>query len=185
MKNANPLSRAIVRVALASAAFAVAACAKDGAGAADATASAAAARAPKTIADFFPIRVGDQTVRMQLAVRPAEMERGLMGRRDLGRDDGMIFVYERPQRMSFWMRNTPTPLDIGFFDAKGVLREVYPLHPFDERTVSSRGSELQFALEVNQGWFAERGVKPGAHLDLKALAAALMARGFDPGRFGM
>lgn len=124
-------------------------------------------------------------VRMQLAVRPAEMQRGLMERRDLGRDDGMIFVYERPQQFQFWMRNTPTPLDIGFFNPEGRLEEIYPLHPFDEKTVTSRSSQLQFALEVNQGWYRENGVKPGAVLDLKALAAALKARGFEPRRFGL
>jgi uncharacterized protein len=113
------------------------------------------------------------------------MQRGLMERRDLGRDDGMIFIYDRPQQMSFWMRNTPTPLDIGFFDASGTLQEIYPMHPFDERTVSSRSTQLQFALEMNQGWFSANGVKPGAKLDLKALADALKARGFELKQFGL
>lgn len=185
MKNANLLSRVAISVALGSLAGGLVACAKEK-GAADSGATAATATgAPKTVADFFPIKVGEKTVRMQLAVHPHEMQRGLMERRDLGRDDGMLFVYEKPQQMSFWMRNTPTALDIGFFGADGVLQEVYPLHPFDERTVASRGAELKFALEVNQGWFRESGVKPGAQLDLKALAAALKARGFAPSRFGL
>lgn len=183
MKNANPLS-VVVLVALTAVAFAVAACAKEKPGAAG-TASAAAPATARTVADFFPIAVDGKTVRMQLAVRPGEMERGLMGRRDLGRDDGMIFVYERPQKMSFWMKNTPTPLDIGFFDADGVLREVYPLYPFDERAVSSRGENLKFALETNQGWYAANGVKPGAKLDLKAIGAAMKARGFELRRYGL
>ncbi|MBI4624333.1 MAG: DUF192 domain-containing protein [Verrucomicrobia bacterium] len=135
--------------------------------------------------DYFPIKIGDKVVRLQLAVRPEEMERGLMDRRDLGRDDGMIFIYEKSQRMQFWMRNTPTPLDIGFFDQGGKLEEIYPLYPFDERTVSSRSEELRFAVEMNQGWYRDNGVKPGAQLDLKALAAALKARGFEPKRYGL
>lgn len=141
--------------------------------------------AVKTAADFFEIRVGEKTVRMQLAVRPREMERGLMERRDLKADDGMLFVYAGTQRMSFWMRNTPTPLDIGFFTADGVLREVHALHPYDETAVQSRGEALKFALEVNQGWFAKNGVKPGAQLDLKALAEALRARGLEPWEYGL
>ncbi len=128
--------------------------------------TAAATGTLKSAADFFPVKVGDRIVRMQLAVRPGEMQRGLMERRDLGPDEGMLFVYERPQALSFWMRNTPTPLDIGFFDRAGVLQEVYPLHPFDETPVASRGRELQFALEMNQGWFRASGIKPGAKLDL-------------------
>ncbi len=139
----------------------------------------------KTVMDFFPIRVGDKTVRMQLAVRSDEMQRGLMGRRDLGRDDGMIFIYDRPQQMTFWMRNTPTPLDIGFFRSDGVLAEIHALHPFDEKTVSSGGHELRFALEMNQGWYRANGVKPGATIDLKALAEALKARGFNPAKYGL
>ena len=87
--------------------------------------------------------------------------------------------------MSFWMRNSPTPLDIGFFSPDGVLEEVYPLHPFDETTVASHGDRLQFALEMNQGWFRENGVKPGVQLDLKAVGAALKARGFDARKFGL
>ena len=138
---------------------------------------------PKAVTDFFEIRVGGKPVRMQLAVREAEMARGLMGRRDLGRDDGMLFVYDRPQQMRFWMRNTPTPLDIGFFNAHGMLEEIYPLHPFDETSVQSRSTLLSLALEVNQGWFRENGVRPGAEIDMKAVVAALKARGFDPKRF--
>lgn len=152
------------------------ACAKD---------KAAAPKGNRTVSDFFPISVGGKTVRMQLAVRPAEMQRGLMERRDLGRDDGMLFIYDQPQALQFWMRNTPTPLDIGFFGPEGRLEEIYPLHPYDEKTVRSRGDRLQFALEVNQGWYRENGVKPGAALDRKALAEALKARGFEPRRFGL
>lgn len=122
---------------------------------------------------------------MQLAVRPVEMQRGLMERRDLGTDDGMIFLYDKPQQMTFWMRNTPTPLDIGFFKSDGTLDEVLAMHPFDEKTVSSHSRELRFALEMNQGWYRANGIKPGAKLDLKALAEALKARGFVPSRYGL
>jgi uncharacterized protein len=141
--------------------------------------------APKSVSEFFPINVGEKTVRMQLAVLEPEQERGLMERRDLGADDGMIFVYAKSQQMHFWMHNTPTPLDMGFFDHDGVLLEVYPMQPFDERTIASRSTAIQFPLEMRQGWYSANGVKPGARIDLKALAAALKARGFDPSRFGL
>ena len=148
-------------------------------------AETAAPAAPKTVADFFAIKVGGRTVQMQLAVTGAEMQRGLMERRDLKPDQGMIFVYQQPQVMTFWMHNTPTPLDIGFFRPSGELAEIYPLLPFDERTVRSRGESLQFAVEMNQGWYHAHGLRPGAMLDLKALAAALRARDFDPRKFGI
>lgn len=154
-----------------------------GCGRGDAAKEPVAAVKPAT--EFFAITVGEKTVRMQLAVRPKEMERGLMERRDLGADDGMLFVYPGTVRMNFWMRNTPTPLDIGFFTADGVLREVYAMHPYDETPVASQGEEMKFALEVNQGWFAKNGVKPGAQLDLKALGDALRARDFEPWEYGV
>lgn len=139
----------------------------------------------KSISEYFPIKVGDRVVQMQLAVLSWEMQHGLMGRRDLGKDQGMIFVYEAPTLMSFYMRNTPTPLDIGFFGANGQLREVYPMYPFDERTVNSRSTAIQFALEMNQGWYKSNDVKTGAQIDLGALATALKARGLSPEAFGL
>ena len=144
--------------------------------------TAEAPAASRTVADRFDIGLGGTTVRLQVAVLPAELERGLMERRDLGADEGMVFVFGSPQRLSFWMRNTPTPLDIGYFTPGGELAEIYPMYPFDERTVASRGSRLQLALEMNQGWFGRHGVQAGARLDMRALAAALRARGFDPGK---
>ena len=150
-----------------------------------ATPPVAATPASKTVADWFPIKVGAETVRMQLAVTEPEMEHGLMQRRDLKPDEGMVFVYDRPQRMTFWMKNTPTPLDIGYFSADGVLREVWPMYAFDETTVASRGDQIQLCLEMNQGWFKAHDVNPGAQFDLAALAAALRERGFDPAKFGL
>ena len=106
-----------------------------------------------------------------------------MGRRDLGPDQGMLFVFPKPGPQSFWMRNTPTPLDIAYFTPEGALAEVYAAFPFDERPLPSRSPRLQFVLEMNQGWYHDHGVRSGALLDLKAVAAALKARGFDPQKF--
>jgi uncharacterized membrane protein (UPF0127 family) len=147
--------------------------------------SSPAAAAPKTVSDFFEIKIGGRTVKMQLAVRPEEQQRGLMFRKSLGSDEGMLFVFTNRQPMAFWMRNTTLPLDIGYLDSAGVLREIYPLHPLDERSVASRSRELQFALEMNQGWFKQHGVKPGDQLDLAALREGLKARGFRPEAFGL
>lgn len=144
-----------------------------------ASASAAKPRPPsKTVEDVFQISLGEKMLYLQLAVTPVEQQRGLMERRFLKPDHGMLFVCGRPKTLSFWMRNTPLPLDIGFFDSAGVLREFYPLYPFDENAVRSMGSNLQFALEMKQGWFRENKIPIKTTLDLKALSAALEARGF-------
>ena len=83
------------------------------------------------------------------------------------------------------MRNTVIPLDIGFFDGGGKLTQVRAMHPLDENPVESASDSIQFSLEMNQGWYRERGLKPGAQLDLVALRNALEARGFDPNVYGM
>jgi uncharacterized membrane protein (UPF0127 family) len=178
VKNANPLSPRAAAGILALAALCLAGCGES-------STQTPAAPAVRTVADYFAIKVGGRTVRIQLAVLPEEQERGLMQRRDLEPDEGMIFVDLAPQKLVFWMRNTPTPLDVGYFTPEGELAEIYPLLPFDERAVASRSSRLQFALEMRQGWYAENGVGPGARLDLRAVAAALAERGFDPKRFGL
>jgi uncharacterized membrane protein (UPF0127 family) len=186
MKKANPHWAALLLVGLAGA--------TGGCGGRESAAAAAAAAPPsatpavrgtQTVADYFALSVGGRKVRVQLAVTPPEMERGLMERTQLGPDDGMLFVYAQPQSMSFWMHDTPTALDLGYFGPDGVLAEVYPLYPFDERAVSSRSKRLQFALEMNQGWFSAHGVRAGAALDLAAVRAALAARGFAPERYGL
>lgn len=178
MKNANPVSALLRSLVLVAALMLTTGC-----GRGDAT--QAQTVAPKTVADFFTINVGDKAVKMQLAVTFAEMERGLMGRTDLKDDEGMLFVYLAPQQMSFWMRNTPTALDIGFFSADGELKEIYQMYPYDETPVKSVRDDLKFALEMNKDWFAKNKVKPGAKFDLKVLAAALKARGFEPLEYGV
>jgi len=178
VKNANPLSALRCALLLAVLAAGAAGCGRGGA--------PAAPPAPvRTVDDYFPIRVGDRMVRMQVAVLAAEQERGLMQRPDLGGDEGMLFVDASPTRLNFWMRNTPEPLDLGYLSREGVIAEIYELLPYDERTVASHGDQLQFALEMPRGWFAANGIRAGSRIDLKAVAGALRARGFDPAKYGL
>ncbi len=166
--------------------LALAGCAKGGEGGAPRPeAKIATGAEAKGVDAYFPLTVGDKALRVQIVVNQDEQQRGLMDRRDLGPDDGMVFVYPMPQQMSFWMRNTPTPLDIGFFTPDGALGEVRAMYPFDETPVRSAGSDYTLALEVNQGWFAKQGLKPGAKINLSQLADALRARGFRPERYSV
>lgn len=134
---------------------------------------------------WFPFKIGGVSVKLQVAVRQMEMVQGLMHRATLGENEGMLFVYPRPGVQGFWMRNTLVPLDIGFFSPEGVLREVQAMNPLDENRVTSYSSDIQFAVEMNQGWYRANGVKPGAKLDMAVLKAALVARGFDPRDAGL
>ncbi len=141
--------------------------------------------APKSVEDRFPIKVGGRTVQLQIAALPPELQKGLMFRQTMGEDEGMLFVFTAPQPVGFYMRNTTLPLDIGYFDASGELKEIYPMYPLDERTVASRSRSIQFCLEMNQGWYGRNGVKPGAKLDLTAVAGALRARELKPEAAGL
>jgi uncharacterized protein len=177
VQNANPVSRGPWAAASALLALAVAGC---GSGKAPDPVSP-----PKSISERFTIGVGGHPARLQVAVLQSEQEHGLMQRRDLGRDEGMIFVDPRPRALSFWMRNTPEPLDLGYLSHDGVIEEIYGLLPYDERPVSSHGDQLQYALEMPQGWFAANGIRPGSRVDMKAVGAALKARGFNLAKFGL
>ena len=147
--------------------------------------SAAKNEGPKSVEDRFALKVGDRTVQTQIAALPPEQQKGLMFRKSMGEDEGMLFVFTVPQQQGFWMRNTTLPLDIGYFDPSGELKEIYPLLPLDERPVASRSRNIQFCLEMNQGWFKRHDIKPGAKLDLKAVAEALKARGLKPEQAGL
>lgn len=134
---------------------------------------------------WFPLTLGGQDIRVQLALTEEERQRGLMERETMAENDGMLFLFERPSRQSFWMYNTPLPLSIGYFTPDGVLREIYWMYPHDRSSVVSRRRDLQFALEMNQAWFKQNGVKPGAQIDLTQLSEAVSKRGFEPERFGL
>ena len=147
--------------------------------------SSGPAAAQKTFYDHFAVDVGGHPASLQVAVLQAELERGLMQRPDLGADEGMFFVYPEPQAQSFWMRNTPEPLDLGYLTRDGRIAETYDLLPLDERPVTSHSGDIQFVLEMPKGWFAAHGVRPGTKVDLAAVAGALRARGFDPVKLGV
>lgn len=135
--------------------------------------------------DFLPLQLDAHQFEARVALTPAERRRGLMQVNAMDEAQGMIFVFENAEQRSFWMVNTPLPLDIGYFDPGGKLLEVYSMRPFDGTGHPSVSRNVQFALEMNQGWFREKGVYPGAQLDMNLLRAAIRQRGFQPSQFGL
>ena len=134
---------------------------------------------------WLPLAVNEVPIEVQIALSPAEQQRGLMYRKTLGENRGMLFPYTQPRQMSFWMANTPLPLDIGFFDGEGVLLEIHRMVPYDTNRIRSNSDNATFALEMNRGWFGQHGLYPGARLDTRLLGKALRLRGADPARFGL
>jgi uncharacterized membrane protein (UPF0127 family) len=111
-------------------------------------------------------------VRVEIADGLFERARGLMYRKELGEDRGMLFVFPREQPLTFWMKNTRIPLSIAYIDSKGRIADILDMKPLDDKPPHYVSSvPVQYALEVNQGFFEERGVRVGDHAELPRLAA--------------
>ncbi|CEM15973.1 unnamed protein product [Vitrella brassicaformis CCMP3155] len=139
--------------------------------------SARVHRQPATFASRFPLVLSGAAIHVQIAVSDGEHQEGLMGRQSLGENTGMLFVYSRPRRGVFWMKDTPLDLDAGFFDTAGVLTDIHHLKANDETWVYSDRSDAKMGLEMPVGWFKQHGITPGAVLEPESLRSALQARG--------
>jgi uncharacterized membrane protein (UPF0127 family) len=99
-------------------------------------------------------------VDVEIADSFIKRQRGLMERTELAENAGMLFVFDREQQLSFWMRNTLIPLSIAYIDAEERIIDIQNMEPLDE-TGHPSAEPAMYALEVNQGFFDERGVRVG------------------------
>ena len=106
------------------------------------------------------IQVGEQSIVVEIADESHERQRGLMYRKNLPVNHGMIFVYPDERVLSFWMKNTHIPLSIAYADGAGKIVHIADLKPLDLSSVSSV-YPAQYALEVNQGWFKNNSIEVG------------------------
>jgi uncharacterized protein len=106
-------------------------------------------------------------VRVEVADDVNEQAKGLMYRKSLGEDRGMLFVYPAERELSYWMRNTLIPLSIAYIDSEGRIVDILDMKPLDDNPPHYVSSEpVQYALEVNKGFFEKKGVKEGDHAEL-------------------
>jgi uncharacterized membrane protein (UPF0127 family) len=127
-----------------------------------APAAASAAEQPQRL-QAITLGAGMHNIHAELAMTPEQRQKGLMYRRDLATHEGMLFIFEQPQPQCFWMRNTPTPLSIAFVADDGSIVNLADMTPFDEKSHCSN-QPVRYVLEMNQGWFAKRGIKAGFKL---------------------
>jgi len=99
----------------------------------------------------------------EIADTPLKRELGLMNRKIMAQNSGMLFTFNYPEYLRFWMHNTYIPLDIGFIDNKGKLLQIEEMHPLSMKTIASN-HKCRYALEVNKGWFKKNNVKVGAYI---------------------
>jgi uncharacterized membrane protein (UPF0127 family) len=118
---------------------------------------------PAAAAEFPRVELhwGMHRIEAEVAHRPAQLAQGLMHRREMAMHRGMLFVFEGEARHCMWMRNTLIPLSVAFLDGEGRVINIADMAPQDE-TAHCAARPARYALEMNRGWFAARGVREGA-----------------------
>ena len=104
-------------------------------------------------------------LRAEIARTDAQRQQGLMHRKELKDGDGMLFIFERDQILSFWMKNTLIPLSIAYISYDGIIIDIRDMYPNNTSPVHSSRS-VRYALEVPQGWFGRAGIKVGDKVTL-------------------
>jgi uncharacterized membrane protein (UPF0127 family) len=108
----------------------------------------------------IPLYIHQKEIWVEVARTPEERNLGLMGRKHLGKDEGMLFIFEAEDYHSFWMKNTLIPLSIAFIDKD---RRIVWMTDMKPQTLDSHvpPKPILFALEMNKGWFSKNGIKVG------------------------
>jgi len=109
------------------------------------------------------LSAGMHLIRAEVAADMATRSRGLMFRKSLAPNAGMVFVFDDASLHCMWMKNTYIPLSVAFVDESGVIINIEDMAPQTEDTHCAR-RPARYALEMDRGWFASRGIKPGTKL---------------------
>ena len=135
-----------------------------------ATAALLATYAARTVAQegqptlpTIVVTAGIHIVRAEVANTFPTRSMGLMFRKKMAANDGMLFLFSDESRHCMWMKNTYLPLSVAFIDAAGVVTNIVDMKPHDE-TSHCATRTARYALEMNQGWFAVKGIKAGVKL---------------------
>jgi uncharacterized protein len=106
---------------------------------------------------------GMLAINAEVARTPTQRQIGLMHRPSLPANDGMLFVFDEPATQCFWMRNTLVALSIAYLADDGTVVNIADMQPQSDKSHCST-KPVKYALEMNQGWFAKRGIKPGSKI---------------------
>ena len=119
--------------------------------------------APQLQLPRVTLTAGMHLIQAQVAATPEQQATGLMHRKEMPTSEGMLFIFERPTRQCFWMKNTMLPLTAAFVADDGTIVNLADMKP---QTTDSHCSAqpVRYVLEMNQGWFAKRGLKAGSRL---------------------
>jgi hypothetical protein len=106
--------------------------------------------------------LGTEELITEIAREPVQIATGMMYRTNMLENTAMLFVFSAPGPKNFYMRNCVVPLSAAYIEPDGTIAEIVDLRPGDEVGVQSRSSNLQYVLEVPQGWFTRHNVSTGA-----------------------
>jgi len=109
------------------------------------------------------LSAGMHLIRAEVAADMSSRSQGLMHRKSLAPNAGMLFVFDEAAPHCMWMKNTFIPLSVAFIDAQGVIINIADMTPHSEQSHCAARPAV-YALEMTQGWFAQRGIKAGAKL---------------------
>lgn len=109
------------------------------------------------------LTAGFYRIEAEVAANQKNRMQGLMHRRSMQANEGMLFVFTQEDRHCMWMRNTFLPLSVAFLDAKGQILNIEDMEPQTEDNHCA-AAPARFVLEMNKGWFAGKGIKPGQHI---------------------
>jgi uncharacterized membrane protein (UPF0127 family) len=106
------------------------------------------------------VKVAGHDLKVEIAASDAQREQGLMFRKQLGRNDGMLFIFDEPAYHAMWMKNTLIPLSVAFLDKDGGILNILDMEPQTLDSHMAAGPAV-YAIETNKGWFAANKVKAG------------------------
>ena len=112
---------------------------------------------------IIKLYIGTQPITAEVAADDASRSQGLMFRKSLPPDHGMLFVFQQPDQYCFWMKNTLLPLSIAFIDRSGQITNLADMQALSLDTHCAMSPAL-YALEMEQGWFHSRGIAPGTKI---------------------
>lgn len=115
----------------------------------------------------FPVTtlsIGIHLIKAEVAVSDEQRAQGLMFREKMGSNEGMVFRFPEPRHICMWMKNTVLPLSVAFIDEKGRIINIEDMQP---QTLNAHCAKklARYALEMNQGWFRQKNIRPGIQIN--------------------
>ncbi len=109
---------------------------------------------------YILLKINNIIINAEIADTAESKKNGLKFRKELGKNEGALFIFPQPKRLAFWMKDTQIPLSIAFINKERIITQIKKMTPFSLKAIRSKYPCI-FALEVNQGFFKKHNIKKG------------------------